>query len=193
VVGDRARLDTDRERSWLGAAGGGGAALRRRAARIYYAVAGENASLLDAAADAFVPALLVPAMAQGVDLRLRPPVSERLLGRLDTAQDMLVRFHRFRRATVLAQPRAGGEPVSGTAAHFSGGVDSTFTLLRSRQGRVHGTRPAEYLLFFKGLEQPLSALRDVGASIAAVARVAALTGTRSLQEQVPVAGGTRHN
>jgi ribosomal protein S18 acetylase RimI-like enzyme/bacterioferritin-associated ferredoxin len=146
---------------------------------IYFAVAPAFGPMLHDAADAFVPALVVPAMAQGVDLRLRPPVSRRLLGQLATAQDVVARFHGFRRARVTAQPRGeDGAPASATAAYFSGGVDSSFTLLRSRQGAIGGTPPAEYLLFFKGLEQPLSALRDVSSSIDSVARVAALTGTR---------------
>jgi bacterioferritin-associated ferredoxin len=147
---------------------------------VYFAVPQEFGGMLFDAADAFVPALLVPAMFGEADLVLRPPVSERLLGQLETIQDILVRFHGFRRARVTAQPRAGGQPGPATAVHFSGGVDSTHTLLRALRDARGGAAPPAYLLFFKGLEQPLSRLAGVDSSIAAVATVARKTGTTAL-------------
>ena len=147
---------------------------------VYFAVAAEHGGMLFDAADAFVPALLVPAMAFGADLVLRPPVSERMLAQLETILDVLVRFHRFRRPRVAFQPRPGGEPGAATATHFSGGVDSTHTLMRGLRGAIPGVAPPRYLLFFKGLEQPLSRLSGVEASIAAVDSVAHQTGTTTL-------------
>ena len=146
---------------------------------IYFSVAEELGGMLFDAADAFVPALLVPALAAGCDLTIRPPVSERLLGQLETIQDVLVRFHGFRRARVDARPRAGGEPGTVSATHFSGGVDSSHTLMRALRAPVGGAAP-RYLLFFKGLEQPLGKLANVEASIAAVDSVARRTATTTL-------------
>ena len=147
---------------------------------IYFAVPREFGGMLFDAADAFVPALLVPAMVAGADLVLQPPVSARMLGQLETIQDILVRFHGFRRARVTAQPRAGGQPGPATAVHFSGGVDSSHSLMRGLRSAIPGVAAPEYLLFFKGLEQPLSKLTNVEASIAAVASVARRTGTTLL-------------
>ena len=132
---------------------------------IYFAVAPEFGPMLHDAADAFVPALIVPAMALGVDLRLRPPVSQRLLGQLETAQDVMVRFHGFRRARVSGRPTPAGSPRRRRRTLLGRRRLVVHPAPRSLQGAIPGTRPAEYLLFFKGLEQPLSALRDVSASI----------------------------
>lgn len=143
---------------------------------IYYEVPKSFAAMLFDGADAFAPALLVPAMAAGVDLHLEPPLSARMLGQIETILDVLVRFHGFRRARVTARPRSGGEPGPDTAAAFSGGVDSTYTLMRAMRGSIAGVQAPRYLLFFKGLEQPLGRLSGVEASIAAVASVARRTG-----------------
>jgi len=146
---------------------------------IYFAVPAEHGAMLFDGADPFLPALLVPAMAAGADLVLRPAVSAQLVGQVETILDVLVSFHRFRRPRVGVQPRAGGEPGPATATHFSGGVDSSHTLMRGLRGAA-GAPPPRYLLFFKGLEQPLSRLSGVEASIAAVEDVARRTGTTLL-------------
>jgi hypothetical protein len=87
-----------------------------------YAPAGEPG------ADPFLAALLVPALVAGEPLVLERPVSPRLLRRTATVQDIL---------------------SGGVGTFFSGGVDSCYTLVKSRLGLPSAADPITHLIFVK--------------------------------------------
>jgi hypothetical protein len=78
---------------------------------------------------------LLPAMVAGVDIKVEPPVSGRLLANLATIQDIFYSwenktFHRVNiEATPVTPPVAPPEGRA-VAGFFSGGVDSFYTLFR---------------------------------------------------------------
>ena len=51
------------------------------------------ASLVAVEGDAFVPALLLPSMAEGQDLEIMPVISERLFSNLNTIQDIMCQWY----------------------------------------------------------------------------------------------------
>src|SRR5206468_2899751 len=92
-----------------------------------------------AAADAALCVSLLPAMCAASALRLTEPVSSRLLAQLPTVQTIFrgwgqasALYAPFRTVAVEAEAREGVKPTSGgeTAAFFSGGVASFYTVLR---------------------------------------------------------------
>jgi hypothetical protein len=113
-------------------------------------------------ADPFLAALLVPALVAGESLTVDPPVSRRLLGRTARALDVLTYWYPTRqRISVTATPRPStpgeGMPAGrGVGAFFSGGVDSCYTLLKSRLGLPSPADPITHLIFVKGFDAPLS-------------------------------------
>jgi hypothetical protein len=143
----------------------------------YFAFPAELQGFVADTADPFVPALLVPCLERGEDLEVVPPISPRLLGRLQRIQDVLLSFHpRFRPIAISAAPRRSGPTSGGTAVAtlFSCGVDSFYTLLKAQRGAL--APPLTHLLFMRGLEQPLSRSRGVDDSLAWVRQIADQTG-----------------
>ena len=160
---------------------------------VTFAYDASDAALVSGEADAFVPALLLPAMAAGEPLELTPPVSPRLLASLPRLQAIFSSwFPHYRRIEVVAHPRdlaARADPDArsigarvGTGARvdvgafFSGGVDSFYTLLKSVRGLPREDPPISHVLFFHGLETTLEARRGGDASEARVRRVASEAG-----------------
>src|SRR5262245_27788518 len=91
----------------------------------------EFQNLVTHTADAFVPALIVPALERGEPLEIVPPVSPRLVARLPRIVDTLISlFPAFRRAPVVLHARQGVD-TTGTmvATLFSSGVDSFYAVL----------------------------------------------------------------
>lgn len=112
----------------------------------------------DDAADASLAAALLPAMRRGEDLEVTGPVSGRLLDGAQSIQDVFWTWDRtlrptapwYRRVAVSA-PRADGPrhgPGRGTAAFFTGGVDSFYTAVVHR-------RELDALVFVHGFDVPL--------------------------------------
>jgi hypothetical protein len=92
-------------------------------------------------ADAALAATLLAAMRRGEDLEVHGPVSARLLEGCDAIQDVFTTWDRtlrptdrwYRRIEVSASTAAEpGTPATGTAAFFTGGVDSFHTALAER-------------------------------------------------------------
>ncbi len=149
-----------------------------------------DAPLVSDAADALVPALLLPAMAAGETLELGPPVSPRLLESLPRLQTIFSGwFPGYRVIEVVARPTGATRgridsraeatrdgidagPARGVGAFFSGGVDSFYTLLKSVRGLPREGPPISHLLFFHGLETTLDARRGGDAAEARARRVA---------------------
>jgi len=166
IEGGRVRLCGDVERA-------GGSCLELR-----FSFDAADASLVADTADAFVPALLLPAMAAGEALEIVPEVSPLLLQRLPRLQAIFSSwFPRYRTVAVSAAPHArSAARAPGVGAFFSGGVDSFYTL-RAHLGRGAPDAPAvTHLVFFHGLETSLAARRGGEASEARARAVAAETG-----------------
>lgn len=93
------------------------------------------------AADALLAACLLPAMREGATLRIDEPVSPRLLQAIPTIQEIFVNwqqrfpiYSRYARTSVEAPARVPRSRVAErTAAFFTGGVDSFYTVLRHRE------------------------------------------------------------
>ena len=100
------------------------------------------------AGDPFVAAALLPAMARGESLDVDPdlPVSPLLLAGLARLQAI---HHSWNRALKVIPVRAVASPAAsahaGTMTFFSGGVDSTFTLLQRKTEISH-------LVFIQGFD-----------------------------------------
>lgn len=119
-------------------------------------------ALADHRADATLAATLLPAMRMGVDLTVDGPVSSRLLEGARTVQDVFWTWDRtlrptepwYRRVEVTAPPAGAGEssPGRGTAAFFTGGVDSFYTALVHREA-------LDGLVFVHGFDVPLGDTR----------------------------------
>jgi hypothetical protein len=108
-----------------------------------------------AGGDAWLAALLLPAMFGGEDLEVRLPVSARLTRTANEIQavmhswypDLLNRIT-IRTPSVLP-PALSAREKGGVAVFFSGGVDSWYSLLRNREEVTH-------LITVKGFDVPWS-------------------------------------
>jgi hypothetical protein len=128
-----------------------------------YAPAGEPG------ADPFLAALLVPALVAGEPLVLERPVSPWLLRRTATVQDILTTWYPARRRIPVTAPVRTATPgdagrVRGVGAFFSGGVDSCYTLVKSRLGLPSAADPITHLIFVKGFDAPLAEAAGLAAS-----------------------------
>jgi 7-cyano-7-deazaguanine synthase in queuosine biosynthesis len=87
-------------------------------------------------ADPFVITCMPWAMRRGLALEVDGEVSPQLLRNLEFVQDILCKWHGdFHRISVTAGKSASATPLprAGTAAFFSGGVDSFYTALKHRE------------------------------------------------------------
>lgn len=113
--------------------------------------------------DAFVPALLLPAMAGGQKLEILPPISQQLFDNLPTIQAMFNQWFpaTLKRVEVSAPRRIKYNPDAGgrAGAFFSLGVDSFYTLYKDTHHMFFHRPPVSHLIYMKGLESPLSAYR----------------------------------
>jgi hypothetical protein len=111
--------------------------------------------------DPFVTALLLPAMAAGLDLLLDGPLSPSLAANLEKMQVLLLSWNwrnpwtRRLRAIQVRAARAEAAPDgrAATGLFFSGGVDSWHSLLYAEQ---EVGRRIDALLFVHGYDVPLS-------------------------------------
>ena len=112
--------------------------------------------------DLAVVALLFVAMREGCDLHVAGPVSWSLLARLEEFQAAWTKWQprRYRRVAISADEVVMPAPVPGlrAVALFSGGVDSTFTVWRHRNGAAgHASRDIVTAIMIHGFDIPLSA------------------------------------
>ncbi len=131
--------------------------------QLWYELPGDLEDRLSPAADGFLMALLLQAMSLGEDIQVEGAVSARLLRTSRIYQSIFSAWFpgAFRpvgiipRTTVVA-PTIGAPPAVATA--FSGGVDSTFTLLSHSGGNETGTAyRITHALFVHGFDIPLTA------------------------------------
>jgi len=138
---------------------------------------GPRDALVPQGADAFVITCLPTAMRLGLPMAVQGSVSPRLLAALDTVQDILGKWHSdFQRIQVDAQPRTEAPPPrrDGTAAFFSGGVDSFYTALKHREALAS-------LVLVHGFDMPLENT-ELRTKVAAAIRKAAAALDKPLVE-----------
>ncbi len=167
------------------------------------------ASLVCATPDAFVPALLLPAMAADEPLEIPDPISPRLHRNLHRIQDTLGRWYpSYPRIDVRTVPDPDAEArgrrlarrVRGAATFFSGGVDSFYTLLKSVHDWQRPTPKLTHLIHVVGLESRLDDTAEVDARanaarvqlIAREAGVAPIIARTNLRTLFPVTWRTYH-
>jgi hypothetical protein len=128
---------------------------------LWYEFAGMDGTATSGAADGFVAALLLPAMMTGESIAVRGRVSARLLRGLDEYQRVLHGWfpERFTPVTITcdevqASPACGPPRQAGAA--FSGGVDSSYTLLSHLEAMPHDPLGRiDHAVFVHGFDIPL--------------------------------------
>jgi hypothetical protein len=116
---------------------------------------------LNSDADPFFAAMLIPAMMSNEDIEIIPPISRKLILNQQTIQDIFSvwypnNFHavRVKYRETVAHPDT--YPVK-NATFFSMGVDSMYSMLKNLpQNNAPKEKRLNSLLYFKGLELPLS-------------------------------------
>lgn len=156
-------------------------AASRPATEVVFRYPAEYAPAGEPGADPFLAALLVPALVAGEPLVLDPPVSPRLLRRTATVQDILTTWYPARRRIPVTAPVRTAAPGDaargrGVGAFFSGGVDSCYTLVKSRLGLPSAADPITHLIFVKGFDAPLAEADGLAQSEARLREVAARYG-----------------
>jgi hypothetical protein len=103
-------------------------------------------------ADVFLAALLIPAMVVGRDIEVRGTISSTLLDGLESLQDIYLNWHAgFTRTKINPQNITGNKGLTkrkSVASFFTGGVDSSYTLLRHEQ-------EIDALVYVHGFDVPL--------------------------------------
>jgi hypothetical protein len=146
---------------------------------VYFDYQFREATLLDARADAFAAALLLPCMRAGESLEVIPPVSPLLSFSLPRIRDI---FHawwpQLSRIEILTTPGPVlSDPTQKHAATlFSGGVDSFYSLLKHR--RSPGTLPEllTHIVYMRGVETRLELSDGLDETALWVQRIAQTTG-----------------
>lgn len=134
-----------------------------------------EADPLEAAGDPWLAALLVPAMFAGEPLQILAPVSRRLTRTVGEIQNILHSWYpdRLNRIDVIVPHVVSTAPpneTGATAAFFSGGVDSWFSLLTHRQA-------VSALVTVKGFDIPSTDETVWPELLRAHQQIAATTGT----------------
>ena len=115
-------------------------------------------------ADAFVPALLLPAMEKGENLEIVPPVSEKLCLNLQKIQDIFHQWHpnHLQKITVIANHKTKFIPHAKpqVGSFFSLGVDSFYTLHKHINSTNAFLPSISHLIHMKGIEFPLSYYKE---------------------------------
>jgi hypothetical protein len=171
-----------------------------RADEVYLGFDEAASELVADTADAFLPALLVPCLWAGETLRIEPKVSRTLVRHLPRIQDIYLSwFPRLKRIAVEVTA-APERPAAGTkvGTFFSGGVDSFYTLHRSRQGAIPGVPAATHLVFLLGYDRALERLRGQENTwryledIAARYQTGLIRGTTNLRSVFPIDSAVYH-
>jgi hypothetical protein len=131
-------------------------------------------------ADAFAAVLLPAAMRAGEPLEVVPPVSERLAFQLGRIRDVFNCWYPAELAQIdlVVTPRPAAPPRRPlrSAAFFSGGVDSFYTLLKYRRGAAPLPAPLTHIVFMRGIAFTLESGGQVEQGVASARAVAARLG-----------------
>ena len=127
--------------------------------RAYFRIAGADAVPAPLALEAMLPLALVPAMKLGSPLRFSSPISRTLLDGVRRFQEIFSTWYPdFKTVPIHAAPLhpSPGTPMAvGVGVFFSGGLDSSYSLLKHRGELTHA-------IFVHGCDIPLAntAYRD---------------------------------
>lgn len=126
---------------------------------LYFEYPQRFADFVSESADAFVPALLLPAMNKGESLRIKPPLSEKLFRNLRTIQNI---FHQWypsllNKIAVSADSLTKDEKTckKHVGSFFSLGVDSFYTFVKHLNNKEESLPALSHLIYMKGIERPL--------------------------------------
>jgi len=109
----------------------------------------ESSAELTASPEAFLCAFLFPAMARGAGVRMPASLCPTFLKNVETAKRLASQWWGYSGGAIDADGTRYATAREGTAAFFSGGVDSFFTLLEKND-------EIEFLIFVEGYDIPLS-------------------------------------
>lgn len=145
--------------------------------------------------DPFVVSMLTPAMLAGERLESALPVSPRLLFGLHGNRDIFhTWFSELQRIEISVPPQTSPGVVQRaprSAAFFSGGVDSFYTLLKYRHNETLPA-PLTHIIYMRGVERRLDQARGMEESerrareIAERAGVQCLAGISNIRTQFPL-------
>lgn len=140
---------------------------------LYFEFGGDLPGTLAPGADAFVPALLVPAMLAGEPLESDLPVSPQLLRQLGRVQAILTAWRPELTRVPVSIPDATTmlPPAPAIGCFFSGGVDSFYSALKSLRGESPRS-PVTHLLFMRGFDAQVDSRATLDAAVAHVRRTA---------------------
>jgi hypothetical protein len=119
------------------------------AGQLYFRVSGAESELVTRAANAVVPALVLPAMALGEELRIEGPVSPRLLRGARTAMRLYRTWWSLSPVPITpASVLPGARRGCGTGLFFTAGVDSWYSLLKDiTEAGLPGHESITHLIF----------------------------------------------
>jgi hypothetical protein len=159
--------------------------VERAAARfeVYFDHHLPRGTTLDACADAFAAALLLPSMRAGEPLQIGPPISPQLAFMLPRIRDV---FHAWwpQLPRIDIETTSAAVPVDPdhyrAATFFSGGVDSFYSLLKHRRSPGTLPRPLTHLLYMRGVETRLEQSDGIEETTAWVRKIAQATGVEAI-------------
>ncbi|NEN94311.1 MAG: hypothetical protein F6K50_01810 [Moorea sp. SIO3I7] len=126
---------------------------------IYFEYPQRFADFVTESADAFVPALLLPAMEKGENLEIKPLMSAKLFRNLPTIQDIFHQWYpsQLKKVLVTAESPTNYDQksLSKVGAFFSLGVDSFYTFIKHTKTPSDFGIPLSHLIYMKGIERPL--------------------------------------
>jgi hypothetical protein len=130
-------------------------ALAVNSERLHFTVHGADPDWLAVTGDAFLAALLLPAMALGEELVIEEPVSRRLLRSARTVMDIYAAWWGDRYQSVplrcVTSTQAAG--ASAVGLYFTGGVDSFYSLLKDVELSADPVHERVTHLLFANFEQ----------------------------------------
>lgn len=122
---------------------------------VWFRVSEANADAFDpTVGDAFVAAMLLPAMATGEPIEIELPVSARMLDALDQVQELYRFWDPTLNPIAVRGPRLSTFEQGGDrrGAFFSCGVDSTYTLLKNVQRHANDAQSIDTLILIHGFD-----------------------------------------
>lgn len=189
--GEWARLSGAVHQPWssYAAPAGNGAATNRNSANstsepveLYFEVPVEYESWLYASGDAFLPALLPPAMNRGCELTIDAPVTRDMLQWAADFQGAYEDWYPGSMSAVKLNAPQKGElqcaSDGNVALFFSQGVDSFYSLLKNMRGMPDRAKPITHLLYVEGIDTALADMQEAEATRAGMRDVAAAAGKK---------------
>lgn len=128
---------------------------------VFFAYPEKYFDYIPVSADAFFPAILIPAMLSGQQLDIKAPLSAKMRKNQNTIQSVFTSWYPddFKHIKITAGEYIEDVPekMKPNATFFSLGVDSTYSMLKHRPPHTYSPdKRVSCLVYMKGLELPLS-------------------------------------